>query len=174
MQKALHLYGAASFLYNAFPSQAKDLKPDKATIMSFFGAIEPAPGETAFGFQPERIPANWTNRETPYTILEIGGEILDQYLAHPVLFGGNVGPDNFDALGEFGPILNGQLGGNGTDISASDVACLLYELIATEAVPDCEFIALFCSPTKFDDDVYQPFLESSTCPSKFLTGSRGN
>lgn len=105
--------------------------------MSFFGAVEPAPGETAYGFQPERIPPNWVNREEPYTLLNIGGEILNLYLAYPVLFGGNVGPDNFDALGEFGIIANGLLGGNGTDINANDVACLLYQLIATEAVPDC-------------------------------------
>lgn len=138
--------------------------------MSFFGAVEPAPGEFAFGSQPERFPDNWVNREEPYTILEIAGEILAQYLAFPVLFGGNVGPDNFDALGSFGIIANGQLGGNGTTVSTNDVACLLFQVVATEAVPDCKF-PLY--PTVFGlliDDLVQLYQDYSPSPSSCLTG----
>jgi unspecific peroxygenase len=46
-----------------------------------------------------------------------------------VLFGGNVGKGNFDALGSFGPISNGKL-----DATSANVLCLLYQF-ATGNVP---------------------------------------
>ncbi|MCJ1418008.1 hypothetical protein MMC32_004353 [Xylographa parallela] len=126
--KSLLLYGAASFLYELFPSLGPAGTPDLATIASFFGAV--ADGHGGWAHVPEQIPPNWYNRVSAYTNLDVGTEILAQYLAYPVLFGGNAGLGNFDALGAFGgAISGGKLTGN-----AAAVKCLLYQF-ATEDVP---------------------------------------
>ena len=127
--KSLLLFGAASFLYELFPSFGPDGVPDLPTISSFFGAV--SNGNGGWSHVPEQIPENWYNRKAPYTIMDVGGEIQDQYLEHPVLFGGNVGVNNFDALGSFSYIQDGMLPNTTT---AEDISCFLYQF-ATENVP---------------------------------------
>jgi hypothetical protein len=94
-------------------------------MKSFFGYVSPGIS------QPERFPPSWTNRLTSYTTLDMAEQIVEMYLKHPVLFGGNVGPGNFDALGTVGPIVGGRLGGEGGNVDAKDVACFLFQLYAT-------------------------------------------
>ena len=125
---ALLLFGAASFLYELFPSFGPAGDPNLATMESFFGAAPDGKGGYTFN-NAEQIPPSWSNRVSPYTNLDVAGEILAQYLEYPVLFGGNVGQGNFDALG-FGTIRNGNL----TDPSTDAVLCLIYQL-ATQNIP---------------------------------------
>jgi hypothetical protein len=101
--------------------------PDLATISSFFGAK--SDGNGGWTHVPERIPDNWFSRATPYTGVDVVEEILAQYLANPVAFGGNVGQGNFVGL-DFGPIKNGQW----SPTSAADVGCLLQQAVLA-AVP---------------------------------------
>lgn len=113
---SLLLYGAASFLYELFPSGPNYI-PDQATMDSFF--IE------------ERLPANWINRVEPYSNRLVVEQILAMYLLRPVAFGGNVGDGTFAPLNWRGLIVNGTLG---NDIQPAAVSCLLYQL-ATQSVP---------------------------------------
>lgn len=122
---SLLLFGASSFLYELMPSNNNGLKPDLATISSFFGAKKS--GNTWVSNGKERIPPNWTNRVDPYTIPKVGNEIYQQYMLHPVQFGGNTGNGQFD-------VLSGPNGKNISDVDASSVTCFLYQL-ATERVP---------------------------------------
>lgn len=124
---ALLLFGAASFLYELFPSFGNAGNPDLATMESFFGAESDGSGGWKFN-NKEQIPPNWYNRKTPYSLTDAAVEIVSQYLEHPVLFGGNVKKGDFDAL-NFGAIKNGTL-----DATQQTVLCLIYQL-ATEAVP---------------------------------------
>lgn len=82
-------------------------------------------------FSPAQIPDNWFSRVTPYTIQEVGGEIRDQYFAHPVEFGGNTGnPNSFVGIGTRGPYFqNSRFTG-----TPQGVVCLLYQF-ATENDP---------------------------------------
>ena len=127
--KSLLLYGAASFLYELFPSFGPDGTPDLPTISSFFGAV--SDGNGGWSHVPEQIPDDWYNRKEPFTIMGVGNEIFAQYSEYPVEFGGNVGVNNFDALDSFGSIQDGMLPNSTT---AEDIACLLYQF-ATENVP---------------------------------------
>jgi hypothetical protein len=120
------LYGAASFLYELFPSFGNAGSPDLAVISSFFG-VE-SDGNGGYTHIPEQIPPNWFNRASPYTLSLSTVEILAQYLAYPVLFGGNVGTNNFDALGSFGLITNGQIPSTTT---SAELICLLYQLVTS-------------------------------------------
>lgn len=117
------LYGASSFLYELMPSGPNYI-PDKATISSFFGATEQSDG--TYTFSAEKIPANWTNRATPYSTTEVTAEILAQYLENPVLFGGNTGNGGFDLINFQGFIENGTLLATPND---EVLACLLYQLL---------------------------------------------
>ena len=125
---SLLLFGASSFLYELMPS-GPDYIPDYATISSFFGAQEEADGSYTFNNQ-ERIPANWTNRVTPYSNLLVTQEIVAQYLEYPVLFGGSTGNGGFDLI-NFGQIKNGTLVATP---NAPVTACLLYQL-TMQSVP---------------------------------------
>lgn len=125
---ALLLYGASSFVYELMPS-GPDYIPDKQTISSFFGASENADGTYSFNGQ-EKIPDNWYNRVEPYGLLDVGEQILGQYLAYPVLFGGNTGNGGFDGLNFGDGIKDGSLVG----VDATTVVCLIYQL-ATQSVP---------------------------------------
>lgn len=126
--KALLLYGAASFIYNAFPGSTA--QPDLENTATFFGAVDN--GDGTWSKRPERIPQGWRNRETPYTVTEIGNEVFAQYTASPKLFGGNVGANNFLALNTtFGLITDGEIP---DDATAADFTCFLYQLL-TENVP---------------------------------------
>ena len=123
------LYGAATFLYELFPSLGPAGKPDLATMESFFGASQNSDGTFKFN-NAEKIPPSWYNRASPYSVPEIAVEVLAMYLEYPVLFGGNVGRGNFDAL-SYGIIQNGKL----TNTTTDAIICLIYQL-ATEKVPN--------------------------------------
>jgi hypothetical protein len=126
---SLLLYGAASFLYELFPSFGDKGVPDLATMESFFGAK--SDGSGGYTHVPERIPDNWYSRVAPYTNNDVTREILLLYLKYPKLFGGNIGVNNFDGLNTFGQIQNGKLP---NDATAATVICLLYQL-GTQSVP---------------------------------------
>lgn len=129
---SLLLYGAASFLYELFPSYGNEGTADLATISSFFGAEQDSSAPGGWRHVPERIPDNWFSRRAPYTNNDVTREILAMYVKYPKLFGGNVGTNNFNALSTpFGIIRDGDLPDAAT---ASDVLCLLYQL-GTMAVP---------------------------------------
>lgn len=113
------------FLYELMPS-GPNYTPDFATISSFFGAK--SDGNGGYTFVGEQIPANWTNRVSPYTNNDVTSQILQMYLLDPVLFGGITTNGTFDALPNFGDIQNGKL------VSGPNTACLLYQL-ATGSVP---------------------------------------
>lgn len=126
------LYGASSFVYHLYPSYGYEGVPDLKTIASFFGAaFDPvAPG--GWKYINERIPSNWYNRRSPYTIDDVAIEILAQYVQYPKLFGGNIGKNNFNGLpSSFGIIRNGKFP---DPFTASDIVCLFYQ-IATEGTP---------------------------------------
>jgi hypothetical protein len=74
---------------------------------------------------PERIPDNWVNRKTPYSLLDIAGEILKMYGMYPVGFGGNV-DGKFVGI-DFPPYV---VGGESKVNTAADVACLLYQVVS--------------------------------------------
>jgi len=126
--KEVLLIGAATFLYELFPSLGPAGVPDLATISSFFGAQSDGKGGYSFNNQ-ERIPADWYNRQVPYTIAEASAETVALYLEHPTLFGGNAGQGNFDLLNFGADFKAGQF-----NATAQVVQCLLYQ-IATENVP---------------------------------------
>lgn len=127
---SLLLYGAASFLYELMPNGNRGYAPDLETISSFFGVEKQGDGSYAFNNQ-ERIPANWTNRVTPYSNTDVTREILALYLANPVLFGGNTADGKFDTVDFAGVIENGTLA---VGADPADTTCLLYQL-ATQSVP---------------------------------------
>ncbi|KAF2167105.1 hypothetical protein M409DRAFT_54310 [Zasmidium cellare ATCC 36951] len=111
------LYGAASFLYELFPSLGDQGKPDLVTMDYFF--------------RQEKLPPNWFSRVQPYTIPLVAAEIFKQYEAYPVAFGGNTGnPNTFYGIGQFGP----SISNNTLQTTPQGVACLLYQ-IATENTP---------------------------------------
>ncbi|KZO97178.1 Cloroperoxidase [Calocera viscosa TUFC12733] len=80
----IHNYGAGVFVFEAFPSSARNMTPDLETISSFFGAVPL--GNGSYGSQPERIPEGWHNRVSILngTIIGDGGQA--QYNAYPVPF----------------------------------------------------------------------------------------
>jgi hypothetical protein len=90
---------------------------------SSFGAQQESDG--TWSHVPERIPDHWTNRETPYSLLDVAGQIFEMYSAYPVGIGGNVG-GHFVGL-DFPPYVQG---GNLTAATPSDFACLLYQFVA--------------------------------------------
>ena len=148
---SLLLYGAASFLYELMPNGNHGYKPDLATISSFFGAKKNADG--TWSYTAEKIPKKWVNRVAPYTNNDVTNQIVQMYLLHPVLFGGNTADGSFDTI-NFGAIKDGKISPN---ISPTDTSCLLYQL-ATQSVPSSlngvitpteqalEFIATKVSP----------------------------
>jgi hypothetical protein len=127
--KSVLLYGAASFLYELFPSFGNAGPANLDVISSFFGAQ--SDGNGGYTSIPEQIPPNWFNRVSPYYLADTSAEILLQYLMYPVLFGGNVGVGNFDALGSWGLITGSQIPSTTT---VEEMVCLLFQL-ATEEVP---------------------------------------
>jgi hypothetical protein len=126
---SLLLFGAASFLYELMPSGTRGYAPDVETISSFFGAEKNSAGQWTFNGK-EKIPDNWTNRVAPYTITDVGNQILSMYLLHPVPFGGNTAQGTFSPI-SFSTIKDGKLP---KSPDAAVVTCLLYQL-ATERIP---------------------------------------
>ncbi|GIZ49912.1 hypothetical protein CKM354_001292900 [Cercospora kikuchii] len=112
---SLLLFGAASFLYELFPSGPNYI-PDQATMDAFFVR--------------EQLPANWINRVEPYTNRLVTQEILKMYLLNPRPFGGNTADGSFNAI-NWRSIRNGQLQ---LGIEAPEVLCLLYQ-IGTQSIP---------------------------------------
>lgn len=74
---SLLLYGAASFLYELFPTAGGTA--DEATMMSFFGADKDDNGKYVFN-GGERIPPNWRSRVDPYDNNKVGNQIIEMYL----------------------------------------------------------------------------------------------
>lgn len=126
---SLLLFGAASFLYELMPSGTNNYTPDYATISSFFGAQKNSDGTYSFN-NAEQLPADWTNRVDPYDTIKVTEQILEMYLLHPVLFGGNTADGKFDVI-TFGAIQNGTIS-PGLDVKTT--SCLLYQL-ATQSIP---------------------------------------
>lgn len=157
---SLLLFGASSFLYELMPS-GPDYIPDKATISSFFGAAEQADGSYTFN-NAERIPDNWYNRVTPYTNRLVVNEILAQYLADPVLFGGATGNGGFNTL-NFGSFIKG-----GSLVAVPDAAatsCLLYQLVTSSVQSSLNSVI---TPTvntlTFILTMIEPQLKNLGCP----------
>ena len=134
--KAVILYGAASFLYELFPSHGPDGPAGFIDIGAFYGTTNPdANGNVVFN-NTEHIPINptggpgWFARTDAYNLTALVAQVIKLYTAHPVLFGGNVGVGNFDALSWGSAISNGKL-----SLDEQDILCLLYQLV-TDNVPD--------------------------------------
>lgn len=154
------LFGAATFLYELFPSLGPAGNPDLATMESFFGA-SPAGSGGGYTFNnAEKIPPSWYNRVSPYSVEDTATEALTMYLEHPVLFGGNVGPGNFDAL-TYGPFVNGNL----TQPNTNTVLCLIYQL-ATEKVPSSlsGVLSLPVEVVEWASGKLNPIFENYGCP----------
>ncbi|KAF2231593.1 Cloroperoxidase [Viridothelium virens] len=119
----LFTHGAASFVYELFPSGTEGYAPNLNNTATFFGA-EQSPDGTWVHI-PERIPDNWTSRATPYTLLDVATQIFEMYSMYPVGIGGSV---NGTFVGiDFPPYVQG---GNLTAAKPSDLACLLYQFVA--------------------------------------------
>ncbi|KAJ4294179.1 hypothetical protein N0V90_007869 [Kalmusia sp. IMI 367209] len=165
---SLLLYGAASFLYELMPNGNHNYAPDLETISSFFGAEQGDDGSWHFN-NKEKIPDNWTNRKTPYTILDVGNQIFEMYALHPALFGGNTADGSFDTI-NWSAIQDGKLDLN---LNATVTACLLYQL-ATERVPGS--LNGILTPTvealAFIASKVSPSFENLGCPGP-LTRRRG-
>jgi hypothetical protein len=163
------LYGAASFLYELFPSYGSKGVPDLETMKSFFGAVEDVNAPGGWRHVPERIPENWFNGVAPYTALDVSREILLQYLAYPKLFGGNVGVGNFDALNTpFGIIKDGKLPDTAT---AAETLCLLY-MLATSQVPSQFGVVTNLTQEVLDFALGKltPLLKNAGCPIPIVGG----
>lgn len=160
--KTVLLDGAASFLYELFPSLGPAGDPDLPTISSFFGAEKTPDGGWQFN-NKETIPPNWLNRREPYNIVATAAEVLAVYLAHPVLFGGNVGKGNFDAL-SYGPITDGNL-----NATQQNIVCLLYQL-ATEDVPSSlsGVLTLPLQVLKWTTGKLNPVFKDLGCPLRIV------
>lgn len=158
--KALLLFGASSFLYELFPSLGPAGKPDLPTMESFFGAESDGNGGYTFN-NKEQIPANWYNRKSPYTNNDVTVEIAAQYLEHPVLFGGNVGQGNFDAL-NFSSISTGKL-----PTSTDALLCLIYQFV-TDDVPSSlsNVLELPLQVVQFAAGKLNPIFENYGCALK--------
>ena len=156
--KEVLLIGAASFLYETFPSLGPAGTPDLATIESWFGAQSDGNGGYTFN-NMEKIPDNWYNRQSPYTLEGAVAQIIALYLAYPTLFGGNVGQGNFDAL-SFGAIQDGKL-----DTSTDSVLCLIYQF-ATDDVPSSlsGVLELPLEVVQFAAGKLNPIFQNYGCP----------
>ncbi|ORY82462.1 Chloroperoxidase [Protomyces lactucae-debilis] len=164
--KSLLLFGASSFLYTLMPN-GNDNIPSYAVVSSFFGAGKNADGtfKSHAAGVGEKIPDNWVPRKTPYTITDVGSEILKQYFGTtpPVAFGGNAGSLGFNALNAGTAIQNGQLNVK----TASDLRCLLFQ-IATDNYPSSLSggVALLSAAGKaFAVAKLLPYTTVSGCPA---------
>ena len=158
--KTVLLFGAASFLYELFPSLGPAGAPDLPTMESFFGTQSDGNGGYTFN-NKEQIPSNWYNRKSPYSNTDVVTEIAAQYLEHPVLLGGNVGQNNFDAL-SFSSIKDGKL-----DTSTNALLCLIYQL-ATDNVPSSlsGVLELPLEVVQFAAGKLNPIFQNYGCPLK--------
>ena len=164
--KAILLYGAASFLYELFPSHGPDGPPNFIGIGDFYGSTLPDVNGIVKFANTEQIPVNpnpkglgWFSRTKPYTIPDLLLQVVALYGAHPVLFGGNVGVGNFDALNFGSAISNGTL-----SLDTQDLLCLLYQLV-TDDVPDSlsSVLELPNALLNFITSNLNPIFEDSGC-----------
>ena len=137
--KVVLLYGAASFLFRLFPNfENGDTAPaNLQNIGPFFGAVQTNTGITDPKFKfsgGERFPDEWHNRLTPLTLANVADDFITMYGMHPELLGGNVGKNNFDALGTLGNGVSGVKNSLFTGATQNDIICLFYQ-IATDDVP---------------------------------------
>lgn len=154
----LIFYAATSFLYQLFPNYGNEGTPDFATISSFFGAE--GDGQGGFRFNGgERFPANWHNRRVAYNLADVASGILELYLPHPVLLGGNTASGSFDAL-NFQSIKDGKV-----PADPATVICLLYQIV-TQPLPNSASL-----PTQVLSWVLgnlNPIFKNFGCPLKNL------
>lgn len=159
------LYGAATFLYELFPSA--DGAPDEATMMSFFGVDKTNAGEYIAN-SGERIPPNWRNRREPYTLLGVGPEILEMLLAHPVQFGGNLGANNFNGLNFSNSIQNGEL----TETTGPALLCLIYQAATSQINSQVGVVSKL--PVELVNKLtegFAPWVQNLGCPNAYNDGS---
>ncbi|KAF1960406.1 Cloroperoxidase [Byssothecium circinans] len=119
----LFQYGAASFIYELFPNGNEGYIPNINNTASFFGAQQESDG--TWSSVPERIPDNWINRVTPYSLLDVVGQISLMYGAHPVGIGGNAN-EQFVGI-DFPPYIKS---GNLTAPTPKALACFLYQFVS--------------------------------------------
>jgi len=157
---SLLLFGAASFLYELFPSLGPAGAPDLPTMESFFGAQSDGNGGYTFN-DMEKIPSNRYNRRLPYSNNDVTIEIAAQYLEYPVLFGGNVAQGNFDAL-NFSAIQHGKL-----DTRTDSILCLIYQFV-TDDVPSSlsGVLELPLEVVQFAAGKLNPIFKDCGCPLK--------
>ena len=163
--KAILLYGAASFLFELFPSLGIEGDPNLPTQKFFFGATDLGGGKFAFNNAEQIPPKGWLNRRRAMTLVDVANDFVQMYAMHPVLLGGNVGKDNFNALGSFGNVVkDGQFN---LDVNAA--VCLLYQ-IATDNVPDGldSVLTLPGEVLKFTTGKLNPIFEKYGCPLKVV------
>ncbi|KAH4202786.1 hypothetical protein HBH42_022670 [Parastagonospora nodorum] len=153
---AILLYGASSFVYELFAPYGG--QADLASVSSFFGTTQDSNGQ--WQHTAERIPDGWHNRRYPYTTASGVEQILAQLLAYPKPFGGNIGPNNFNAV-NFGVIRDGKLPDSAT---AGDILCLLYQL-ATSQVPNTltGVLALPLNLVKWSASKLNPVFDNAGC-----------
>ncbi|KAF2745595.1 Cloroperoxidase [Sporormia fimetaria CBS 119925] len=116
-------HGAASFLFTLFPNGNDGYLPTTQNTASFYGARKNNEGQ--WEKVPERIPDNWVNRKTPYSLLDIAANIIALYTPYPVGFGGNI-DGKFVGI-DFPPYI---VGGSSNVSTPADVSCLLYQVIS--------------------------------------------
>lgn len=159
---------------------------DEATMMSFFSASKDANGNY-YQNSGERIPPNWRARTDPYDGTKVGLQIVAMYLEHvclpspisqsehmtdnriqPVLFGGNVGKGNFNALNLGSTITNGTFNPQ----TGSDALCLIYQLL-TGGIPS-EVGQLIDIPVALETAIagkLNPMFANFGCPLNYNSGS---
>ena len=159
--KAILLYGAASFLFELFPSLGIEGDPNLEIQKSFFGAKDVGGGKFVFN-NAEQIPDEWFNRRRAMTLVDVANDFVQMYSQHPVLLGGNVGKNNFDALDSFGSIKDGKF-----SLNINDAICLLYQL-ATDNVPDStsSLLNLPAQVLAFATGKLNPIFKQYGCPLK--------
>lgn len=86
--KAIPLYGAASFLYELFPSQAPDGNPSLLDMAAFYGTSDPDGNGQVHFTNTEHVPVNpnptgpgWLARKDSYTITALVEQVLVLYTA---------------------------------------------------------------------------------------------
>lgn len=162
--KSILLYGAASFLFELFPSLGIEGDPSLPIQKFFFGATDLGNGKFAFNNAEQIPPKGWLSRRRAMTLVDVAGDFVQMYALHPVLLGGNVGKDNFDALGGFGTAVKSD----GTfSLNTNDAICLLYQ-IATDNVPDGlnSVLTLTSDVLAFTTGKLNPIFKQYGCPLK--------
>lgn len=134
--KALLLYGASSFVSQLMPSWAGCAAargvPRLDVVSSFFGAKRTTKGPgTEYGHVPERIPPEWVNRPTPYTLRDFAARALHTYLAYPKEMGENMGAvGQWRQVDDFGVVEDGFIPEGTTD---GEAFCHLWDVVVDGA-----------------------------------------